>query len=126
MSVVSLPLVSLWAFWLIFVKSPLVRGLVALPRNHLYRTSIRFLQNALRSGGKRHHVRDLARELDGEAIIGGADRNALDEPTQDLKRFRLCGGLGKCLFQLCDLLPIDSKRPAKAALLKIRAAAKLA
>jgi hypothetical protein len=35
-------------------------SVVALPRNHLYRTAIRLPRQALRLGGELHYVRDLS------------------------------------------------------------------
>jgi hypothetical protein len=69
--------------------------MVAGPRNHLYRTPIRIRNSrpfgagffALRA--EIDHGGDLADELDLEALVGRMQHDTLDEPAQDLQRFRL-------------------------------------
>ena len=56
--------------------------MAAGPRNHLYRTHIRLLDQALRIRGKPHHVRDLADQLDLEPDVGRHDDDALDQAAQ--------------------------------------------
>jgi len=81
--------------------------LVAGPRNHFYRTPIWFPGDALRAAGEVHHVRDLADELDREAVLGSLDLDALDETAQDLKRLSLCRAICECRLQVGDLLPVN-------------------
>ncbi|HYB10592.1 MAG TPA: hypothetical protein VEJ16_13060, partial [Alphaproteobacteria bacterium] len=69
--------------------------LVALPRNHLYRTAIRLRCDALHPCRELNHVRDLAHELNHEAVFGRVYLNAFDEVAQDLERFGLCARIGK-------------------------------
>jgi hypothetical protein len=68
-------------------------SVVSGPRNHLYRTTIGLIPGAFRAGGEANHVGDFADELDLEAILAGADVNAIDEATKDLERLRSCCGV---------------------------------
>ena len=55
--------------------------LVACPRNHLYRTGHRLIQDGpfcFGSNAELDHFRDLADDLHLQSIFGRADGNALD------------------------------------------------
>ena len=59
-------------------------SVVSGPRNHLYRTPIGVGSWAFRAGGEPHHVGDFADELNREAILAGADANAIDEAAKTI------------------------------------------
>ena len=90
-------------------------SVIALPRNHFYRTRERIRYSRLLRGGfrvlglgrHRHHARDLANELDGEARALGLHRDLLDEPAQDLKRLGARRGVGERLPQVGHLLAVE-------------------
>jgi hypothetical protein len=60
-----------------------------------------------KSGRELHHVRDLAGELDCEASLGRGDRDALDQPAEDLEHIALGRGVGECVLQVGEPLPVD-------------------
>jgi hypothetical protein len=59
------------------------------------------------SSPHRRKAGDLADELDREAILVGADFNAVDEATKNLESLHFCRGIDKRLLQAGDLLPIE-------------------
>src|SRR5262249_41590721 len=86
--------------------------MVALPRNHLYRTPIRLRNGRPTRGGfsilraKIHHRGDLADELDLEAAVDRMQHDPLDEAAQDLERLGTRVGSGERLLQVRDLLAV--------------------
>ena len=87
--------------------------MVADPRNHLYRTPIRFRNSrslwcgcfALRT--EVDHGGDLADELDLEAPLHRVQHHALDEAAQDLQRLGLGVGVGQRRLQVGDLAAVE-------------------
>ena len=63
-------------------------ALVASPRNHLYRTDHRLIQDgpfSFVSNAELDHFGNLADDLYLQSIFGRADRNALDQAAEDLE-----------------------------------------
>src|SRR5215475_8998222 len=87
--------------------------MVACPRNHLYRTTIRRRNGRpLRAGGfvvgaEIDHGGYLADELDLEALLSGMQHDTLDEAAEDLQRLGLRLWVGDGRLQVSDLAPID-------------------
>jgi hypothetical protein len=83
------------------------------PRNHLHRTAVRFRNSRhlragyLALGAEFYHGGDLTDELDLEAVLYRMQYDALDEPAQNLQRFRVHFGIGQRRMQVGDLAAID-------------------
>src|SRR5262252_6212484 len=102
--------------------------MVAYPRNHLYRTTIRFRNSRPLGCGcfglcaEVDHGGDLADELDLEAVLCRMQHDTLDEAAQDLQRLELglqarraqalSDGLdqpGQLAVDLLQLTPLESE-----------------
>src|SRR5262252_8776461 len=87
--------------------------MVAYPRNHLYRTPIRFRNSRPLGCGcfglcaEVDHGGDLTDELDLEAVLCWMQHDTLDEAAQDLQRLGLGVGVGQRRLQVGDLAAVE-------------------